>query len=442
MILLKFGGTSVGGPEPIRRACGIIRGCLDRSPVVISSAVGGVTNRLFKVVDLALEGADWQSEYDLLARAHHDILDALELDRELLAPLLGDLHDLLRGIALIRECTPRLKDYFVSFGERLAVRIIAAYLRQEGTAAEALDAFDVGLLTDSHFGAARPVDDVDDRIAAAMSRVEGVPVITGYIGKDKDGAITTLGRGGSDFSAAIFGAALDAEEIQIWTDVDGVMTADPRLVKEARFLEKLSFAEAAELAFYGAKVIHPATMIPAIRKNVPLRILNSYRLEFKGTVIVNRLESHERRVKAIASKDHVRIISIVAPPMFLQYGFIERIAAVFLRHEVIIDMIATSEVSVSITTDPVAKLDPVVEEISEFAEVTVTNDMSQVSLVGEEISDKVGFAASVFQVIADLGLNVEMISFGATRNNLSFVIPSARIREVVTTLHREIFGTQ
>ncbi len=440
MIVLKFGGTSVGGPEPIRRVCGIIRNCLDRRPVVVTSAVAGVTDRLFKTVDQALEGRDWEAEFDALGAVHRELLTELELDPDLLRPLLKELNDLLRGIALIRECTPRMKDYFVSFGERLAVRILAARLTKTGVPAKAFDAFDVGLVTDSRFGAARPVDDVDERISNALKGVAEVPVITGYIGKDQNGDTTTLGRGGSDYSAAIFGAALDAEEIQIWTDVDGVMTADPRLVKEARFLDKLSFAEAAELAYYGAKVIHPATMIPAIRKNVPLRILNSYRPEFEGTVIVNRLEPAERRVKSIASKDHVWIINIVAAPMFLQYGFIERIAGVFSRHEVMIDMIATSEVSVSMTTSPEAKLDPVVEELSEFADVTVTKGMSQVSLVGEEVSDRVGFAASVFGVIADLGLNVEMISFGATRNNLCFVIPNDRVGEVVTALHRKIFN--
>lgn len=440
MIVLKFGGTSVGGAEPIRRVCGIIKDCLERRPVIISSAVGGVTNRLFETVDQAREGGDWSAEFDALGAVHRDILTELELDPELVQPLLEELGDLLRGIALIRECTPRMKDYFVSFGERLSVRILAAYLTKTGVPAKAFDAFEVGLLTDSRFGAARPVDDVDERISSALAGVKEVPVITGYIGKDSDGNITTLGRGGSDYSAAIFGAALDAAEIQIWTDVDGVMTADPRLVKEARFLEKLSFAEAAELAYYGAKVIHPATMIPALRKSVPLRILNSYRPEFEGTVIVGDLEPHERRVKSIASKDHVWIINIVAAPMFLQYGFIERIADVFSRHEVMIDMIATSEVSVSMTVSPEARLDPVVEELSEFADVTVTKQMSQVSLVGEEISDRVGFAASVFQVIADQGLNVEMISFGATRNNLCFVVPQDRVGELVNALHKKIFA--
>ncbi len=441
MIVLKFGGTSVGGAEQMRRVGGIIESCLERRPVVVSSAVGGITNRLFKVVDLALEQAEWQAEFDALAAAHEKIIEELGLEQGLVTELLNELHELVQGIRLIRECTPRTKDYFVSFGERLAVRILAAHLESRGIPAQALDAFDIGLITDGRFGAARPLPDADDNIREALAKVQGVPVITGYIGKDENGNITTLGRGGSDYSAAIFGAALDAEEIQIWTDVDGVMTVDPRIVKEARFLEELSFAEAAELAFYGAKVIHPATIIPAVRKNIPLRILNSYRPDFQGTVIVPepKTSAGRRKVKSIASKDEVCIVSIVAPPMLLQYGFMDRIADIFAQHEVVIDMIATSEVSVSMTTDSRALLDPVVSDLRKIGEVSVQRDMSQISIVGEQISADVDFAAKIFQIVADLGVRIDMISFGATRNNLSFVIAKDRVRDAVIALHRGLF---
>jgi aspartate kinase len=257
LIVLKFGGTSVGGPEPIRRLGEIVRRCLPEKPVVVVSAMSGVTNRLFRISDLAILGTSWQEELSGLREHHRSTLRDLGLETALLDPLFGELEGLIRGIALIRECTLRTKDYLVSFGERFSVRMVAAHLRGIGLEAAALDSFDAGLVTDGRFGGARPLSDVDARIRSALSKASGVPVITGYIGKDEAGNITTLGRGGSDYSASIFGAALDAKEIQIWTDVDGVMTADPRIVKGARFIPKMSFAEASELAFYGAKVLHP-----------------------------------------------------------------------------------------------------------------------------------------------------------------------------------------
>jgi aspartate kinase len=440
VIVLKFGGTSVGGPEPIRRLGEIVRKCLAKKPAVVVSAMSGVTNRLFRLSDLAILGSSWQGDFSALREHHAACLRDLGLDAALLDALFEELEGLIRGIALIRECTLRTKDYLVSFGERFSVRMVAAHLRKIGVDAAALDSFDAGLITDNHFGSARPLADVDARIHSALSRVKGVPVITGYIGKDADGNITTLGRGGSDYSASIFGAALDSSEIQIWTDVDGVMTADPRIVKGAKFIPKMSFAEASELAFYGAKVLHPATMIPAVRKNIPIRVLNSYRPEFEGTTIVADLSPGERGVKSIASKDKIAVVNIIAPPMIFQYGFLENVASIFARHEVVIDMIATSEVSLAMTVDPNARIDAVTAEVSKFAEVSVKREMSLISVVGEELRDRTDFASIVFGVTAKLALNIEMISYGATRNNLSFVIAQDRVRELVTALHERLFG--
>lgn len=441
MIVLKFGGTSVGGPGPIRRVAEIVRRSLPRGPVVIASAVAGVTNRLFRLSELAVGGEDWRPEFDALREIHAGLLRDLEVEEASVDSLLSEVERLVSGVALLKECSPRARDHLASFGERLSVRILAAYLRKTGVRAKALDAFDAGLLTDGHFGCARPLADVDERIRRALSVVEGVPVITGYIGKDAAGNVTTLGRGGSDYSASIFGAALDAEEIQIWTDVDGVMTVDPNIVASARFIRKMSFAEASELAFYGAKVLHPATMIPAVRKNIPIRVLNSYRPDFEGTTIVASLRPEERGVKSIASKDRIAVVNIVAPPMIFQYGFLEKIAKVFARHEIVIDMIATSEISVAMTTNPAADLEPVVAELADFAEVSVQRDMSLVSVVGEELRDRSDIAAKVFGVLAGMGVKIEMISYGATRNNLSFVVRQDEVRRVVEALHRALFET-
>jgi aspartate kinase len=440
VIVMKFGGTSVGGSREIRRVGEIVKARLDRRPAVVVSAVAGITSRLFRIGELAVEREPWLPEFEAIAGKHREILGELGLSPALVDRELSELHDLLRGIELIHELTPRTRDYLASFGERMSVRMVAGHLQSAGLRARAIDAFDAGLLTDGHFGCARPLPESEAMIREALGGVQETPVITGYIGKDRSGEITTLGRGGSDYSASIFGAALGAEEIQIWTDVDGVMTADPRIVKEARFLPILSFAEAAELAFYGAKVIHPATMVPAVRKGIPIRVVNSYRPDFEGTLVVSRLGPDQRGVKSVTSKDNVAVVSIVAAPMLDQYGFLARIAEVFARQEVVVDSIATSEVSVSMTTDGRANLEPVVEELSRFSSATVEKDVSIISIVGEELRERIGLAAEVFGVLAGAGINLEMISYGATRINLSFLVRQSRAREAVTLLHRHLFA--
>jgi|LakMenEpi03Aug12_release.lakeMendotaPanAssembly.Ray.scaffolds.fasta_scaffold01132_7 aspartate kinase len=439
MIVQKFGGTSVGSAGAIARLAEIVRAHRDRSPVVVVSAVGGVTNKLFALASQALTGEDTRAPFEALVLQHQTILKELGLPEATIARELAELERLVSGIGLVRELTPRTMDQLASFGERLSVRIVAAHLTHSGTPARAFEAHEAGLVTDGRFGAARPLPESEASIRAALQGLRECPVITGYIGRDRQGNITTLGRGGSDYSAAIFGAALGAQEIQIWTDVDGVMSADPRLVPQARQVPRLSFAEAAELAFFGAKVLHPATMVPAIEKNIPIRVLNSFRPEHPGTAVVARLAEEERTLKSITSKDRIAVVSIVAAPMLNQYGFLERIADVFARHEIVVDMIATSEVSVALTTDASAKLEPVVEELSRFSEARVLRELAMISIVGEELQRSLRVPARVFASLEALGVRVEMISYGATRNNLCFLVPRERLREVVLALHRELF---
>jgi aspartate kinase len=441
MIVLKFGGTSVGGAAPIRRLGEIVAECRAREPVVVVSAVSGVTNRLLRLADLAKRRDAWSDEHASLAELHRALVAELSLDPKITGDLFTELFDLLRGIELLRECTPRTLDFVASFGERISARIVAAHLVSIGVDARALEAGDAGLVTDDRFGCARPLADSPARIASALAERSGVPVITGYIARTAAGDVTTLGRGGSDYSAAIFGAALGAEEIQIWTDVDGVMTADPRLVPAARHIERLSYAEAAELAFFGAKVLHPATITPAVERGIPIRVLNSFRPQFPGTLVVGKLAREERAVKSIATKDRIVVVNIVASAMMLQYGFVKRIADVFARHEIVIDMIATSEVSLAMTADDLgAKLEAAAAEIATFADVSLVRDLSLVSIVGEELKERTDFAAIVFSTLAELGVRVEMISYGATRNNLSLVVPRDRRGDVVLALHERLFG--
>ncbi|MBL8859413.1 MAG: aspartate kinase [Planctomycetes bacterium] len=439
-IVQKFGGTSVGSAEAIARVGNIVKRSAAERPVVVVSAVGGVTNQLISLGELALARGAWEPVFEALVERHRVIMRELKVTVPELELLLAELHDLVRGIALIRERTPRTADYLASFGERLSARIVAAHLNAIGVQATALDAWDAGLVTDSCFGTARPTAACADSIARALAGVTATPVVTGYIGRDVHGNITTLGRGGSDYSAAIFGAALHVREIQIFTDVDGVLTADPRKVTGARLVETLSFAEAAELAFFGAKVLHPATMVPAVDRDIPIRVLNTFRPEAEGTCVTATLAPTQRRVKSIASKDSIVVVNVVAGEMMLQYGFLERIADAFARHQVVVDVIATSEVSVALTTDSTATLAPVVEEMSRFAEVSVVRDVALVSVVGEELQTSTDFAARVFGTLAELDVRLEMISYGATRNNLSFVVQRARLAEVVNALHERLFS--
>ncbi len=439
-LILKFGGTSVGDAAAIRRVGRIVQEAHARRPLVIVSAVGGVTNQLFLLGDLALARGPFELEFAALAERHRAIAADLATEVLELDSLLAELHDLLRGIALIRERTPRTSDFLASFGERMSARIVAAHLNAIGVPARALDAWDAGLLTDSRFGTVRPVSESTRLIPRTLADLPFTAVVTGYIGRDALGNITTLGRGGSDYSAAIFGAALDVEEIQIFTDVDGVLTADPRKVAAARPVPTLSFAEAAELAFFGAKVLHPATMVPAVEADIPIRVLNTFRPSAPGTRVLAALAPSERAVKSIASKDSIVVVNVVAGEMMLQFGFLERIADVFARHQVVVDVIATSEVSVALTTESAVDLGPVVEELSRFAAVNVVRDVALVSVVGEELQSSTNFAARVFGTLAELEIRLEMISYGATRNNLSFVVPRARLGAVVDALHQRLFG--
>ncbi|MFN0242100.1 MAG: aspartate kinase [Planctomycetota bacterium] len=436
MIVQKFGGTSVGGAGPIRRLGDIVATNLHREPLVVVSAVAGVTNRLFRCAELARTRGDWRREHAGLVELHAGLCSELEVDFDPARALLGDLEGLLRGIELLGECTPRSLDYVASFGERISARIVAAHLTQAGIPASALDAWDAGLVTDSRFGSARPLATTPDSIRAALRDRKGVSVITGYVARDAHGVVTTLGRGGSDYSAAIFGAALGAEEIQIWTDVDGVMSADPRIVPSARHLGSLSYAEAAELAFFGAKVLHPATIVPAVERGIPIRVLNSYRPDFEGTCVTTKAECTPQGLKSIATKDGIAVVNIVASAMMLQFGFLERIADVFARHRIVVDVIATSEVSVALSTDESAPgLDDAVRELSLFAQVNVVRDLALVSLVGAELRARCDLLARALGVLAERNVQPEMLSYGATRNNLSIVLARSKMRATVEALH-------
>jgi aspartate kinase len=438
-IVMKFGGTSVGTPAAIRKVGAIVAAAADRRPLVVVSAMGGVTNDLYALVKSALSREPLEERFQAVARRHKEAAEELEVDFAPLAVLCDELRELARGVALLGECTPRAHDRIASLGERLSARLVAGHLARLGLPALAVDAWDAGLLTDRRFQGARPLPSAEASIRAAVGALDGLPVVTGYIGRSAQDEITTLGRGGSDYSAAIFGAALGVEEIQIWTDVDGVMTADPRKTRGARRVAAMSFAEAAELAFFGAKVLHPATMQPAVKKGIPIRVLNTFAPGRPGTVVAATNDPSARGVKSIATKDRIAIVNVVASEMQFQWGFLAKIANAFERREVVVDAIATSEVSVALTTDADAPLDLLASDLRQHAEVEVIRDVALVSIVGEELRDRRGFAAEVFATLAELSVSPRLVSYGATGNNLSFVVDHAQLPRVVEALHAQIF---
>ena len=440
MIVMKFGGTSLGDAARVRRACGIVQHEAGREPLVVVSAHSGVTDDLIAAAHAALEG-ETEAPYRALRERHLALARDLEVGEAILRPNLERLRELLRGISLVKELTPRTLDFLMSFGERLSSKTIAATLRAAGVRAEAVNAYDLGLVTNSLFGRARELPETYQRIPKEVAaRPAGTTLVTtGFVGKDARGDITTLGRSGSDYTASIFGEALHAEEIQIWTDVDGIMTADPSLVPGAKSIAKLSFEEASELAYYGAEVLHPATIVPAMRERVSVRVLNTFQPDSPGTVITPEEESGACAVKSVAYKENLFLVNVASPRMLMDHGFMARIFQVFERHNVVIDMIATSEVSLSMTTDSREGLDGAVREINEFAEVTVEPDQTIVCIVGGGMRGMAGTAARVFRGVAASGVSIRMISQGAREINIAFLVNDPDVEPVVRALHAEFF---
>jgi aspartate kinase len=440
MIVMKFGGSSVAGAEKIARVTGIVRGRLPRKPVLVVSAFRGTTDDLLALAREALTGN--ASRLAEIAKRHRETAAELGVDPKPLEPLIEELAALARGISLLKELTPRTLDRVASFGERLSARLIAAAFTKAGIPARAVDAFDAGLLTDERFGGAAPLPEADAQLRAFFKNIPELAVVTGFIGRTRAGEITTLGRNGSDYSATILGAALGAEEIEIWSDTDGIMTADPRLVPGARPLGTLSFAEACELAHYGGKVLHPHTLVPAMAKNIPVRVLNTFKPEHPGTLIVAlppKAESGAPILKSIAFKRRQLIVSASSPRMTSGPGFLARIFDAFARHEIDVDMIATSEVSVSATTGSEKNVDRAVAELTPEFEMTVERGQAVICAVGDGIQSMPGVAADVFSAVRAAGVNVRMISQGASKNNVAFVVEDADVERAVRGLHERFF---
>ena len=451
LVVMKFGGTSVEDPTAINRTAAIVAGrvAAGKQTVVVVSAMSKVTDQLLRAAAAAAQG-DRTGALAISSRLrarHRDTACALiktACDSSALCNLIeqkfDSLDEILRGLAAILELTPRISDLVVSYGERLSSRIIAAAFAERNINAAHIDAREV-IITDSQFGKAAPLDVLIEKRAAEHLRPlldQGkVPVMGGFIASNEAGITTTLGRGGSDFTAALLGGALAAEAIEIWTDVDGIMTSDPRVCPDALRVKVISFEEAAELAYFGAKVLHPATILPAVRKNIPVLVLNSRNPSNEGTRIISIAPHCSSPFKSIAVKKKLSIIDVVASRMLMTHGYLKAIFDIFDKHQCPVDMVSTSEVSVSLTVDSNDKLPLIAADLSQLADVKYEGKKALVCLVGEDIRGQSGMAAQVFGAIRHV--NVRMISQGASEINMSFMIDEEDADEAVRSLHATFF---
>ena len=448
VVVMKFGGTSVEDPAAINRTAGIVAGrlALGKRPVVVVSALAKVTDQLLRAGAAAAAG-DRTGALAISSRLrcrHRDTAAALVKDSAELSNYIDQkfdsLDEILRGLAAILELTPRISDLVVSYGERISSRIVAAAFKERGIESAHIDARDV-VVTDSQFQKAVPQDSIIEKRAAEKLRPHvdenRVPVMGGFIASNEDGITTTLGRGGSDFTGALIGGALNAESIEIWTDVNGIMTCDPRVCPEALRVKVISFEEAAELAYFGAKVLHPATILPAVKKNIPVLVLNSRNPSNEGTRIISLAPHCSSPFKSIAVKKKLSIIDVVASRMLMTHGYLKEIFTIFDRHQCPVDMVSTSEVSVSLTVDSNEKLPAIAAELSQLADVKYEGKKALVCMVGEDIRGQNGIAAQVFSAISHI--NVRMISQGASEINMSFMIDEDDADEAVRSLHSAFF---
>jgi aspartate kinase len=448
MIVMKFGGSSVESAAAITRVAGIVHAREERHPVVVVSAMGKTTNKLLAIAAAAIGGKreeyirqlhDLRDYHSREARQIVPLSDRADLDR-FLDEHFQELTELVKGLAVLGELTPRSIDAISSYGERLSSYIVTLAFRQFGMKAEHVDSRDVLVTDRRHTQAAPNFPETYARLQKVLPPLaaDSVVVMGGFIASTEDGVTTTLGRGGSDYTAAIVGAGIDAEEIQIWTDVDGMLTADPTILSGGHRVKTISFAEAAELAYFGAKVLHPATVVPAIEKNIPVLILNSRRPDVPGTRITAESVHCDNVVKSIACKRKITTVNIHSTRMLMAHGFLHRIFEIFDRYETPVDMVATSEVSVSLTIDNTSHIDLILGDLRQFAEATVEHDGVIVCLVGENIRYTPGVARRVFNSLD--GINIRMISQGASLLNLSFVVAEADLLRTVTALHDEFFA--
>lgn len=445
---MKFGGTSVGDVAAFERVIGVVSSQLDRKPVVVVSAMTKVTDALLAAFDTAKKGdfaeafASLETHFERHVEVSENFIPdgvpnafngELDLARD-------ELSDLLMRVSRRSLPLQMLKDAIVAYGEQLSSRLLAEVLKAKSLNARQVDSRRL-IVTDDEYGAAQPIIDETNELVRLelepLIEAGEVPVMGGFIAANRAGETTTLGRGGSDYSAAIVAAALSAAELQIWTDVTGVMTCDPRICMDARTIPVLSYEEAAELAYFGAKVLHPKTIKPAVDSAIPVRVCNTFAPGETGTMVLAASPEAENTIKSIAHKKNITILRISSARMLGSYGFMSAVFQVFERFRTVIDVISTSEVSIALTLDNTAEIDKIVTELRRLGDVEVDPGYAVICIVGEGLRASTGLASSVFSTIKDV--NVALISHGASSVNLTFVVKEEYVADVIRRLHKEFF---
>ena len=449
MVVQKFGGTSVADPDAIRRLIDIVRSARagdGRGPAVVVSAMSGVTDALLQIAATAGSGHthDALARVEQLRERHLAAAQALAGAPEDLVARIGDHFDelsaVVRALAVLKEVSPRTLDVIAALGELLSSRLVTAALQHAGVPAEWVDARRVIVTNDDHTRAVPRMRETTAALRAAVVPIlDGgrVPVLGGFVGATENGHTTTLGRGGSDYSGAIVGAGIDAREIQIWTDVDGMLTADPRVIGAPRLVPALSFDEAAELAYFGAKVLHPSTILPAVERNIPVRILNSRNAQGTGTLITAAGAPSAAPLAALACKRDVTVVDITSSRMLMAYGFLRQVFEVLEQFRTAVDVVTTSEVSVSVTVDDRRHLDAIVDALKQYGDVSVESEMALLCAVGDRLRQEPEIAARVVAVLEEVPL--KMISQAASRRNITVVLRQADLPHAMQRLHQEFF---
>lgn len=444
---MKFGGTSVEDARAFERVAAIVQAHDMARPVVVVSAMSGVTDALLASAQMASSGEtdaamrNLAEHFERHLRIARGLSDKARPEIEaLIERARREIADRLKMLPQCELMRPRLQDMIASSGEYLAASLLTALLRGRGVPAHYVDAR-LCIITDEEAGCAAPLSQETEQQTRAtlcpLLDAGKVPVLGGFIGATLKGVTTTLGRGGSDYTAALVGAAIRAREIQIWTDVNGVLTADPRVVEAAHTVARLSYAEASELAYFGAKVLHPKTIQPAVKHDIPVRICNSRTPEEFGTLVCAEPETTPRTVKAIAHKTGVTTVKVTSARFLGAYGFLRRIFEIFDRHRTVVDVVATSEVSLSLSLDDVSMLPRILKELRQIGTVEVKGNRAVVCIVGEGLCGAPRITAAVFNSIRNIP--VTLISQGASSSNLTFVVDQECVKRVVTRLHQTFF---
>jgi len=447
MIIMKFGGSSVGDANRMRIVADLVIKARDRQPCIVLSAMARTTDALFAAADAADTGEADEAlrlvapVFELAHTTANSVLDNPDATLETLDTLQEEVSVLLRGTALLRELTPRTRDAIVAHGERISTALLTALLTERGVEAVEIDAREL-IRTDDSFGSARPNHDVirtlcAQRCAAPLER--GAIVITqGYVGGTAEGFTTTLGRGGSDWSAALLGRALAVDEVQIWTDVEGVQTADPRVTPTARPVPVLSPAEAAELAAFGARVLHPATIQPALEAGIPVTVRHALKPNGAFTTIDPHKQQAARGVAALASRGPVTVLTMTSTRMLASTGYLARLFDVFGKLGICVDLVVTAEVSVACTVEPDAPIDRLIEALLGLAHVDVATDRAIVVAVGEGLRDTKQVVERACRALEPI--TPELIGMGGNDRNLSFVVKQSEAAIATQRLHAEFFG--